>query len=95
MFFAVLLCSLWCRTGVLPQTKSSAAGKISDYKLFAPDIISVSSCVIDACLALLYSRLRFSIISDALSVADSIAFLRADNSDATYSDTAPYTIPQI
>ena len=34
-------------------------------------------------------------VRDALSVADSIAYLRAENSDATDSDTAPYTIPEI
>lgn len=48
----------------------------------APEMISQSSIVILACLALLYSRVRFSKISPAFLEAFSIAFIRELCSDA-------------
>lgn len=48
----------------------------------APEIISHSSMVILACLALLYSRVRASRISPAFLEAFSIAFIRALCSEA-------------
>jgi hypothetical protein len=48
----------------------------------APEMISTSSIVILACLALLYSRVRPSRISPAFFEAFSIAFILADYSEA-------------
>ena len=48
----------------------------------APEMISTSSMVILACLALLYCRVRASKISLAFLEAFSIAFILADCSEA-------------
>ena len=55
----------------------------------APAIISVSSCVIELCLARLYFSDRSSIISSAFFVAESIACILAPFSLAIASTNAP------
>jgi len=64
------------------QLNTIFALRITPHKAEAPEIISTSSIVILACLALLYCKFSLSMISLAFFEAFSIAFILALYSEA-------------
>ncbi len=66
------------RTGFLGHAVQSLSAS-------APPMISISSVVIAACRARLYTSVRSAMTSDAFLVAESIAVIRAPSSEATDS----------
>jgi len=66
--------------------------EVKFHKADAPEMISTSSIVILACLALLYCRVSFSKISLAFFDAFSIAFILADCSEAALFKKATHKL---
>ena len=67
----------WCL-----RSLRESRGTAYSFKALAPPMISINSVVIAACRARLYCRVSRSMISDAFFVAESMAVMRAPNSDA-------------